>query len=209
MRGKAFGTVASPVQRVGGPAAAASALKLISTSVLIAPGTSSVTVPAGATEALAFVRGAGASGGNSSAGNKAGGGAAEEFTLLSVVPGQTFSATVGTGGAASSTGTSGTASSLQLPDGTTITAAPGQAAGIGGVASATGRSGSSSTTPNLAAGGQSGAFVHPGLGGAAAAGNPETGFPGMYGGGGGSGINANGGKGGNGTIIIIFKGPLA
>ena len=168
------------------------------------------TVPAGVTSVTVYLHGGGGAGGSCGNGSittsNAGGGAGGSFSskILSVIPGQTYTVTVGAGGVAATVGsTSGGAGGNSIITGPagTITAygggggggAANNQAGVAGVAGAVG-----SGTTNFS-------------GGAGAAGNQSTtngnGASGGGGGGGGSGSvglaasGKNAGTGGGGTYI--------
>ena len=180
------------------PAVLGGPLRVVQVSKITAAGTTSVTVPTGASVCDAYVRGPG----GTAVSPQAGGGGAEEFATFSVAPGTVITATVG------SPSTSLSSSSTISYGGTALASAAGgnggNASGTGGVASATGYSGSNGASAANAAGGNSGAFVGPGKGGFGSSGVVGS-LNGVFGGGGGceSGVS---GTGGAGQIILIFRG---
>lgn len=188
---------------------------------------STFTVPSGVSSVYARVWGAGGGGGgcttNAGAGSGGGGGEYREGAL-SVLPGQTVTIVVGSGGAggaAGVNGTAGTLSSVTVPSGSQIISNPGTGGfrSTGGVAVGSVGQGGSGGSGGFAIGGTSGSFgIGPfqdgtylgGLGGPAystSISTPNQGSIGHFGafpGGGGSGSSANdsGGAGAPGFCVL-------
>ena len=181
------------------PAVLGGPLRVVQVSQITAAGTTTVTVPTGASVCDAFARGAG---GSASAGNvRSGGGGAEEFVSFAVSPGTPITVVAG----AAAVGTAGS-STVSYGGKVLVSAAGGNGGGLdsaGGVASASGYSGANGVTGASASGGNSGAFVGPGAGGFG--GSSGTALNGRYGGGGALGGGVAG-AGGDGLIALIFRG---
>ncbi len=190
-------------------------------------GSYTYTVPTGVTNVSVVCIGGGGGGGLGNSGQAGGGGALAYRNNITVVPGQTASITVGSGGSLSGTaGTAGGSSSFTY-DGTTTTAGGGGGAtndgspagsngsgGSGGTRSGTtdggGNGGSGGTDPgNFGGPGGGGAGGYSGNGGAGASkpsGSAVNGSGGSGGGGGGGGCGGQSEVGGGGGGGVGFYG---
>ena len=161
--------------------------------VVITNPSSPWTVPVGVTSIKVEVWGGGGGGGaaysgfNSTRGGGGGGGGAYNVTTLSVVPGNTFTITIGGGGSAGSGGNGGTGGTTIISgtDGS-VSAAGGGGGGYGN--SANGSAGAASTG-GLYNGGDGGASSGNGAGGGGGAGNSGNGSDG------GNSVTGTGGTG--------------
>ena len=193
------------------------------------PGSTSWTVPAGVTKARVIVIGGG--GGGAASGSGAGGGAAMKY-WSNLVPGGTYSLTVGSGGQRlnSSNGNNGTDSSFAGPGGVTITGSGGYGWGNGGNTGTYGGGGGTGTNGDVNGTGGNGSpydntpvstygyTTNPqgagtnggagGGGGGSDNGDAINGGAGSYfagGGGGGGSDNGQGGDGGAGGPNVIYE----
>lgn len=178
MRGKAFGTVASPVQRLGAPGAAVAFLRRVVAAQVggTVSGTQTLTAPVKGTYRLAIL-GPGGQGAQSVQSNAALGGGGSGGLAVSkpfqMAAGQTLSVSCGAAAAAQTlsgkiNGAAGLgATTATTPDGAALSAGPGQG---GSNAGAAGNGGDAS----------GGEFNYPGLAGGsatAAGGSAQTGNP--------------------------------
>ena len=217
------------------PATATQDFTVVNQTIKTIVGNSSWVAPSGVTSVIVECWGAGGSGGSTSSGGVGGGGAGGSYVInqnVTVVPGTSYTVTVGAGGVASSTSsTDGTAGGNSqflstvpvIANGGVIganatgTGVSNTAFGLGGI-NTVGGSGGTVTIGGFGAdaatssGGKGGNGAGPGGGAGGAADTVATGAgnPGSSPGGGGSGAFGAaiavrvGGNGGNGQVIISY-----
>ena len=168
-------------------------------------GTTSWTAPAGVTSVNYLIVGGGGGGGNGYNGGGGGGGGGGVLTgTLSVTPGNSYTVTVGTGGAVNTNGGSSVFATLTALGG----GAGGNGTGASGSSGGSGGGGSAGASPGVYGAGGAGTS---GQGNAGGAGNVGTSSNWMGGGGGGAGAPGSqpstaqltGGAGGNGVLSTI------